>query len=171
METFVSTDVLDRIAFLRKGDRFMLVNTYGNQIQSRTGVTTMDGHAVSKNFGWVNGSHFYDAPSKNYINVRYDNPKTPYSGIRTNESLYQLPGEQDSIYGKSMTPWPVYGVSKLYVDRDTLARINREAVMTPEQLHPELLPDPKVEVKAEIARIEQAMKDLSVRLEKARGNL
>jgi len=50
-------------------------------------------------------------------------------------------------------------------------RLMRESAMTPEQLHPELKPDPKDEVKAEMAKIEAEMAALEARLAAARRNL
>jgi hypothetical protein len=170
MEAFKEADVLPHLNFLRKGDRFMLWSYSSLGATFRHGTVWHDGSAVSKQYGWVGGNHYYDDPEKTYINVQFDDVK--YEGYNTNESIYVRPGLYGE-YGKKMTGWGKLALAgvQLFVAPDVYQRIMKESMMTPEQLHPELVPDVNAEVKAQIAGIEAQMNRLATELAEARGKL
>lgn len=76
------------LAFLHEGTRF--VATKGNI--TRTGVTDIDGHRVSANYGFRQGNHYYDDPDKDYINVKWDGYENTYHTARPNSGLYVRDG-------------------------------------------------------------------------------
>lgn len=58
------------LSYLREGTRFV---AHGGNNSTFTGVTTMDGHAVSDRYGLRQGNTYYsDNPERNYINVKID---------------------------------------------------------------------------------------------------
>ena len=82
------------IKFLTKGDRIRVVNNETGA--ERFAICTMDGHAVSEDYGWLvfpegtkGGEHF-----KDYINVLFEDTTYPPEGsferlTKPNETLYQ----------------------------------------------------------------------------------
>lgn len=60
--------------YLHEGTPFVAIRQYGHgQTQVVTGVTSMDGHAVSDHYGLRTGNpYFSENPEKNYINVYFD---------------------------------------------------------------------------------------------------
>jgi len=80
----------------RKGDRFRMERTVGEKKYVRYGEAAMNGHAVSKDFGWLHQPTetleqckraAYEGTDRNYINVRFDDGGE-YHSLRPNESVY-----------------------------------------------------------------------------------
>lgn len=164
------SSVLGLVNFLHKGDRFLLEarDRHISHVRVfRSGTVDMDGHAVAKERGWAKGNHHYDAPENAYINVRFDDEG--YSYPDTNTTIYQLAARHGAQYAP--TELGRNAQHYLFVTEAVYPRLMRESAMTPEQLHPELKPDPKDEVKAEMAKIEAEMAALEARLAAARRNL
>lgn len=58
------------LSYLREGTRFV---AHGGNNSTFTGITVMDGHAVSDRYGLRQGNPYYhNNPDENYINVKID---------------------------------------------------------------------------------------------------
>lgn len=171
---FTRDNAIDKLNFLRSGDEFMLVAQNSYRQTTRFGTVAMDGNAVSTNYGWVSGSHYYDDLDLTYINVKFTDAERPYTTTNPNHSIYPRPWAHSS-HAKEMHPGIFIGVSDflgLFLEPDTYSRVYRDSLKTPEQLHPSLIPAPTPSPQAvELAKIEAEMARLQARLEVVRAEV
>lgn len=82
----VEVDLHAGLSHLVEGDRIRLVRGTHNTTSILFATVAMDGHAVSNNYGSRVGNLYYEDPTKNYINVKFD--FTTYSMGHPNSTIY-----------------------------------------------------------------------------------